>query len=124
MIRAKLNVQDQDGYTALLVACYLNYERIIDGINVAKLWHFVFAILTLDYHVSAVLLGAGAMPNIAASDGMTPLMAAVESNNFKVVGWLIERGGASANSKTSNGATALHAAARLGYRKICDLLGM
>ena len=64
------------------------------------------------------------MPNIAASDGMTPLMAAAESNNFKVVGWLIERGGASVNSKASNGATALHAAARLGYRKICAFLGM
>ena len=71
----------------------------------------------------AALLGAGAMPNISASDGTTPLMAAVESNNFKVVGWLIERGGASVNSRLSNGGTALHAAARLGYRKICEVLG-
>ena len=73
--------------------------------------------------MSAALLKAGAMPNICASDGMTPLMAAVESNSPKHAVWLIERGGASVNTRLSNGQTALHFAARLGYRQICDELG-
>ena len=40
MIRAKLNIQDQDGSTALLVACYLKYDRIIDGIAIQALQNF------------------------------------------------------------------------------------
>ena len=74
--------------------------------------------------IAELLLKKGADPNrqeLQEIGGCSPLQRAVEKNNYKMVALLLQNG-ANPQIKSKNGFTALHYAAREGFKEIVVLL--
>ena len=71
--------------------------------------------------VARLLLGRGAHPNAAITDGATPLYIAAQNGHLEVARLLLDRG-ANTNAATTDGATPLHIAAQSGHLDIVKQL--
>lgn len=100
-VRAKPDISDLNGNTALITCCRFPYgQRYSQRNEIAKL-----------------LLAAGANPNKATSDGWTPLHYSVSNGNFNKDKELIDellRFGANINAKSIHGATPIELAIAYG----------
>lgn len=96
---ALVDYQGATGDTALLAACIGGFEQ-----------------------VAAVLIDAGADPNLAKpADGLTPLIAAAAHNLVQVVESLLASG-ADPTARTSDGQTAMDLAEAYGFDEVVSLL--
>lgn len=60
---------------------------------------------------------AGADPQLASTDGMTPLHAAAQTGRLNVTYWLVRSANCSISCRTSDGATPVHFAAAKGFAR-------
>lgn len=98
--------REHDGYTALhLVAA----KRVPTTLDVLK------------KEIYKTVLDAGASPNLGSRDGTTPLMTAVDNNEYELAKLLLERG-AHINSQNQHGETALMMAAGRHLEEVTRLL--
>jgi ankyrin repeat protein len=94
----KVNAQDSDGRTALMLAAQNGHKDIVE-----------------------VLIGGGAKVNAKASDDCTALMLAAQNGHKDLVEYLLGKG-AKVNAKASNGCTALIIAALNGRKDVVEAL--
>ncbi len=94
--RAKLNVRNRNGETALSLAAYTGKLQFVQR-----------------------LVEAGAEVNFY---GWSPLTYAAYNGHTAIVDYLLKRGGAEINARTENGSTALFFVARFGHIEVIKLL--
>ncbi len=97
-VRENLDVQDEKGFTPLIIAAYNNRPEAV-----------------------AALLEAGADPNATDNGGNTALMGAAFKGYTEVANVLISKG-ADLDAQHGNGGTALMFAAMFGRNEVVDLL--
>ncbi len=130
---ANLNMENQDGGTALMMAALNGPGKIVEMLikngadinnqNKAGTTALMVASLKGNIEVARMLIEKDADINKQNEYGTTALIAAAESGSTAIVNLLIEKG-ADLNKKNKNGDTALGAAKRSGYRsqKIVEIL--
>ncbi len=96
--KSELNVQDQDGNTALHIACGKAFQQIV-----------------------TLLLDGGANLNAKNANGFTPLGVAIANNQTDIVDFLIQRN-AAIDIPNNASETPLHMAARNGNAKVVKLI--
>jgi ankyrin repeat protein/serine/threonine protein kinase len=127
------NIQKDDGYTALMIACQNGYENIVKillghrGVNLnlrEKIYGSTALIIaSLNGYQSIVkaLLNVGADPNIQKDYGYTALMMSSLYNKYTVVKTLLD-GGADPNIQKDDGYTALMIASLDGHLEVIKTL--
>lgn len=130
--KGKLEITDEDGYTALQLAAKNGHADAADlllvyGADVnsedSSMWPPVLLAAHYGFGtVVSVLLKHNAVLGCRGSDGQTPLHAAVKGNHVGVVGMLLDGSGIDINSVDKKDRTALFVAAKNNRREICELL--
>ena len=136
---ADINLKSNDGATALILACGCSEEiakQLLDkgadihaltdrGMGVFTQCPSGFSKETVSYEFAEFLLSKGAdidETNTTASyGGYTPLFWAVQSNNEKLVSFLVKNG-ANVNAASTKGKTPLSIATEAGTTKIVEIL--
>lgn len=130
---AKLNIQNNIGQTPLIIACQKNNISIVSKLlkknanpDIAPILQsgynaLMYAIL-MDYdQIVNLLLQYNADPNFKSEYGETPLLVAVENNNFEMVKLLLEYD-ADPDISDNNNYTPLYYALKNKHFKIARLL--
>jgi ankyrin repeat protein len=100
-----------DGLSLVAVACNLGHSQIAEELVASGALIDGAALLAAAHNgsvrVAEALLARGLDPDLADSDGQTPLMVAAKGDHDNVVRLLLESG-ARADKKDARGRTALH----------------
>ena len=134
-MRVDPDIADNRGHTPLMEASSLGHTHIVQllltagaNTNAQNSAACTALYLTCEYGdtddhaaVASILLDNGASPYIPGSNGLMPLMIAVEKGHHNVVNKLVQQG-VSTNTRNNEGSTALHIACKYNQHDIVTLL--
>ncbi len=127
---ADLNYEDNETLAYAILRCDLpEIARLLAGGTVNPNWisekhrmpHLSLAAYSGDLLAAQMLVEHGALVNMAAENGSTPLMIAAQKRHGQIVKYLLSCG-ANVNDVSKNGMTALMCASKKGYQDVVDLL--
>jgi ankyrin repeat protein len=127
-----INAEDDDGDTALLIACWRGNKEIVElllengaDVNYETDAYFYTALMNASGHGHAeivrLLLNHGAKVNAEDDWQLTSLMRAAESGHLEVVRLLLEHG-ADASLRDDRGKTALELAEESGHSEVAEFI--
>ncbi len=122
-----------EGYTALEAAVLHKNREIVDylltqGAQVNFInpkvgtSPLLLAVQEDDLETTRLFLQNGALVNIHAHDGVTPLFWAAQNGNTQIVELLLNVDGIDVNAKRDTGATALHVACQMGHFHATEII--
>jgi ankyrin repeat protein len=129
----KLNTFSPDGFTALALACYFGYPDIVEYLldegadpdiratDKSRVAPLNAAVASDRTEIVAMLLNAGADPNIQQKSGIAPIHSAAHNGNLDIIELLI-KAGADISLKSDEGMTAIDYANERNHKNIIKLL--
>lgn len=125
---AKLNLRNNYGETAIMLASYNGLRDIVEKLYVkgAEINHngwnpLIYAATNGHVDIVQLLLGGGVQINATSENGTTALMMAARSNHSDAVKVLLKNG-ADPNIRNESGGTALKWALARNYHDVVELL--